>query len=61
MTHEGAPALFVIHKVAAVRAAIQGARDAAMDSIIRPILKSPADQRCPREERPRKRGSLIIL
>jgi len=61
MTHEGAPALFVIHKVAAVRAAIQGARDAAMDSIIRPILKSSADQRCPREERPRKRGSLIIL
>ena len=53
MTHKGAPALLVIHEVAAVRAAIQGARDAAMDSIIRPILKSPADQRCPREERPR--------
>ena len=27
MTHEGAPAVFVIHEVAAVRAAIQGARD----------------------------------
>jgi hypothetical protein len=24
MTHEGAPAVFVIHEVAAVRAAIQG-------------------------------------
>ena len=55
MTHEGDPAVFVIHKVAAVRAAIQGARDAAMDSIIRPNSKSPADQRCPREGRPRKR------
>jgi hypothetical protein len=55
MTHEGAPAVFVIHEGAAVRAAIQGARDAAMDSLIRPILKSPADQRCPREEQPPKR------
>jgi hypothetical protein len=27
MTHEGAPAVFVVHEVAAVRAAIQGARD----------------------------------
>jgi hypothetical protein len=38
MTHEGAPAVFVIHEVAAVRAAIQGAREAAIDSIIGPIL-----------------------
>jgi hypothetical protein len=30
MTHEGAPAVFVIHEVAAVRATIQEARDAAM-------------------------------
>ena len=61
MTHEGPRAVFVIHEVAAVRAAIQGARDAAMDSIIRPISKSPADQRCPREERTTQKGSLIIL
>ncbi len=54
MTHEGAPAVFVIHEVAAVRAAIQGAR--RRDGLNYPtILKSPADQRCPREERPRKR------
>jgi hypothetical protein len=26
MTHEGAPSVFVIHEVAAVRAAVQGAR-----------------------------------
>jgi hypothetical protein len=31
MTHEGASAVFSIHEVASVRAAIQGARDAAMD------------------------------
>jgi hypothetical protein len=37
MTHEGAPAVFVIHEVAA-RAAIRGARDAAMDLTIGPIL-----------------------
>jgi hypothetical protein len=56
MTHEGAPVVFVIHEVAAVRAAMQGTtRDASMNSIIPPILKSPAEQRCPREERPRKR------
>jgi hypothetical protein len=62
MTHEGAPALFVIHEVTAVRAAIQGAMgDASTNSIIRPILKSPAEQRCPREERPRKRASPIML
>jgi hypothetical protein len=29
MTHEGAPAVYVIHAVAAVHAAGQGARDAA--------------------------------
>jgi len=34
MTPEGAPAVFVIHEVAAVHAAIQWARDAAMDSTI---------------------------
>jgi hypothetical protein len=33
MTHECATAVFVIHDLAAVRAAIQGARDAAMDLI----------------------------
>jgi hypothetical protein len=38
MTHEGAPAVFVIHEVAAARAAIRGARDAAMDLTIGPIL-----------------------
>jgi hypothetical protein len=38
MTYEGAPAVFVIHEVAAVCAAIQGARDAAKDAIIGPIL-----------------------
>ena len=37
MTREGAPAVFVIHEVAAERAAIQGARDAAMDLIIGPF------------------------
>ena len=35
MTHECATAVFVIHDLAAVRAAIQGARDAAMDLICR--------------------------
>ena len=61
MTHEGAPAVFVIHEVAAVRAVIQrGAR--RRDGLhYPPILKSPADQRCPREERPRRKGSLIML
>jgi hypothetical protein len=34
MTREGAPAVFVLHDVAAVHAAIQWARDAAMDSIM---------------------------
>jgi hypothetical protein len=38
MTHEGVPAVFVMHEVAAVRAAIQGARDAPMNSIIGSIL-----------------------
>jgi hypothetical protein len=38
MTHKGAPSVFVIHEVAAVRAAIPGARDAALDSIIGRIL-----------------------
>ncbi len=38
MTHEGVPAVFVMHEVAAVRAAIQGAHDAAMNSIIGSIL-----------------------
>jgi hypothetical protein len=38
MTHEGAPAVFVIPQVAALPAAIQGARDAAMDLTIGPIL-----------------------
>jgi len=37
MTREGIPAVFVIPEVAAVRAA-QGACDAAVDSIIGPIL-----------------------
>jgi len=54
MTREGIPAVFVIPEVAAVRAA-QGACDAAVDSIIGPILQPPPDRRCPREERPRKR------
>jgi hypothetical protein len=34
MTHEGPPAVFVIHEVAAVRAVIPGAREATMGSII---------------------------
>jgi hypothetical protein len=38
MTHEVAPAVFVIHEVAAVCEAIQGG-NAAMNSIIGPILK----------------------
>jgi hypothetical protein len=38
MTHEGPPAVFVIHEVAAVRAVILGAREATMDSIIGTIL-----------------------
>jgi hypothetical protein len=37
MTREGAPAVFVIHEVAVERAAVQGARDAAMDLIIGPF------------------------
>jgi hypothetical protein len=37
MTHEGAPAVFVIHEVAAVRAAQEGVRR-SVDSIIGPIL-----------------------
>jgi len=37
MTHESLPQVFVIHEVAAVREAIQGA-NAAMNSIIGPIL-----------------------
>jgi hypothetical protein len=53
MTQEVAPAVFVIHEVAAVREAIQGG-NAAMNSIIGPIFVTPADRRCPREERPRK-------
>ena len=55
MTREGAPAVFVIHEVAAERAAIQGARDAAMDLHYRTVLSPPVDQRCPREEWPRKK------
>ena len=35
MTPAGAPTVFVIDDDAAVRAAIQGARNAVMDSIIR--------------------------
>jgi hypothetical protein len=55
MTHEVAPAVFVIHQVAAVREAIQGG-NAAMNSIIGPIFVTPpAERRCPREERPRKK------
>jgi hypothetical protein len=53
MTHEVAPAVFVIHEVAAARGAIQGG-NAAMSSIVGPIC-NPADRRCPREERSRKR------
>jgi len=37
MTHEGAPAVFVIHDVASVRAAIHGACDEPTGSIIGPI------------------------
>jgi len=33
MTHEGAPAVFVIHEVTAVRAVIPGAREATAGSI----------------------------
>ena len=33
MTHEGAPAVFVIDEVAAMRAAVQGVRDAAMTQL----------------------------
>jgi hypothetical protein len=55
MTHEGPPAVFVIHEVAAVRAAIQGARDAAMDSIIRPISKSKPIKGVRVRSEPRKR------
>jgi hypothetical protein len=40
MTHEVAPAVFVIHEVAAVREAIQGG-NAAMNSIIGPIFVTP--------------------
>jgi hypothetical protein len=35
MTEEGGPAVFVVDEVAAARAVVQGARDAAMDSIYR--------------------------
>ncbi len=38
MTHEGTPAVCPIREVAAARAAIQEARDAAMDLIIGLIL-----------------------
>jgi hypothetical protein len=38
MKPAGAPTLFVIDDNAVVRAAVQGARDAAMDSMIGPIL-----------------------
>ena len=37
MTHEVAPAVFVIHEVAALREAIQGG-NAGLNSIIGPIL-----------------------
>jgi hypothetical protein len=40
MTHEVAPAMFVIHEVAAVRAAIQGG-NATMNSIIGAIFVIP--------------------
>jgi hypothetical protein len=40
MTHEVAPAVFVIHEVADVRAAIQGG-NAALTSIIGPIVVTP--------------------
>jgi hypothetical protein len=56
----GATALFLFDDDAAARAAVQGARDAAMDSIVGPILQPPADRRCSWEERSRK-GSLIML
>ena len=36
MTHEGATVVFVIHDLTAGRAAIQGARDAAMNLIVGP-------------------------
>ena len=39
MTHEVAPAMFVIHEVAAVREAIQG--NAAMNSIMGAIFVTP--------------------
>jgi hypothetical protein len=55
MKPAGAPTLFVIEDDAAVRVAAQGVRDAAMDSMIGSILQPPADRRCSREERPRKR------
>ena len=44
MKPAGAPTLFVIDDNAAVRAAVQGVRDAAMDSFIEPILSPPADR-----------------
>jgi hypothetical protein len=40
MTHEVAPAVFVIHEVADVREAIQGG-NAALTSIIGPIFVTP--------------------
>jgi hypothetical protein len=43
MTHEVAPAVFVIHEVAAVREAIQGA-NATMNSIYRTDFVTPADR-----------------
>jgi hypothetical protein len=38
MTHEVAPALFVIHEAAAVPEAIQGGATQRMNSMIGPIL-----------------------
>ena len=51
MTREVAPAMFVIREVAAVREAIQGSAELNY----RTDFVNPADRRCPREERPRKR------
>src|ERR1700730_6564680 len=54
MRHEGAPARYSSFMKLPLCVRPSRGRDAAMDSIIRPILKSPADRRCPPEERPRK-------